>query len=89
MPEGDSRATFIDLKSAIDFELEIVVAESATCSAATDNTDIPLLGPEIDRGFFASIVLNLILDGLSLVQGAQPGSLNGRDVNEHIFAAAA
>jgi hypothetical protein len=33
-----------------------------------DNTDIPLLDLKIGRGLFASIVLNLVLDGLSLVE---------------------
>jgi hypothetical protein len=47
---------------------EKVVARSATCSAATDNTDTSLLDPKIGRGLFASIVLNLVLDGLSLVE---------------------
>jgi hypothetical protein len=31
-------------------------------------TDIPLLDPKIGRGLFASIALNLVLDGLSLVE---------------------
>jgi hypothetical protein len=50
---------------------------------------MPLLDPKIGRGLFASIVLNLVLDGLSLVERTQPGPLNSRDVDEHIFATAA
>jgi len=32
------------------------------------------------------IALDLVLDGLSLVEWAQPGPLDSRDVDEHIFA---
>ena len=48
----------------------------------------PLLDPEIDRGVFTSIVLNLVLDGLSLIERTQPGPLNSRDVDKHISATA-
>jgi hypothetical protein len=46
----------------------------------------PLLDPKISRGLFASIALNLVLDGLSVVERTQPGPLNSRDVDEHISA---
>jgi hypothetical protein len=39
-----------------------------TLVTATDNTEIQLTDPEIDRGVFASIALDLVLDGLSLVE---------------------
>ena len=50
------------------FRPEIVVADSATSVPATDNTDMPLLDPEIGRGLFAPIALNLVFDSLSLVE---------------------
>jgi len=52
-------------------------------------TDIQLPDSKIDRGLFAAIALNLVLDGLPVVERTQPGSLNSRDVDEHIFATAA
>jgi hypothetical protein len=51
------------------FRLKIVVADSATCAVpAAKNTDMPLLDSKIGGGLFASIALNLILDGLSLIE---------------------
>jgi hypothetical protein len=48
---------------------EIVVADSARPETpAADNTEMPLLDPKIGRGLFTAIVLNLVLDGLSLVE---------------------
>jgi hypothetical protein len=67
---------------------EILVADSATGGAATDNIEMPLLDPKIGRGLFAAIALNLVLDGLSFVKRTQPGPFNSGDVDEHIFAAA-
>jgi hypothetical protein len=58
-------------------------------SARARHTDIQLPDSKIDRGLFASIALNLILDGLPVVERTQPGPLNSRDVDEHIFATAA
>ena len=52
-------------------------------------TDIQLPDSKIDRGLFAAIALNLVLDGLPVVERTQPGPLNSRDVDEHIFATAA
>ena len=49
----------------------------------------PLLDPKIGRGFSAAIPLNLVLDGLSLVERTQASLLNSRDVDKHIFATAA
>jgi hypothetical protein len=56
---------------------------------ATDNADMPLLDPKIGRGLSAAIALNLVLDGLSLVERRQASPLNSRDVDKHIFATAA
>ena len=56
---------------------------------AIDNADAPLLDPEIGRGLFAAIALNLVLDGLSLVERTQASPFNSRDVDKHIFATAA
>ena len=41
----------------------------------------PLPDPKIGRGLFAAIALNLVLDGLSLVERTQPGPLDSRDVD--------
>jgi hypothetical protein len=54
----------------------------------TDNADVPLLDPKIGCGLSAAIALNLVLDGLSLVERMQPGPFDSGDVNEHIAAAA-
>ena len=53
---------------------------------AIDNIDMPLLDPKIDRGLFTAIALDLVLDGLSLIERTQPGPLNSRDVDKHISA---
>src|SRR6516162_356565 len=58
-------------------------------ASATDNADMPLLDPKIGRGLSAAIALNVVLDGLSLVERTQAGPLNSRDVDKHIFATAA
>jgi hypothetical protein len=50
---------------------------------------MPLLDPEIGCGLFAALSLNLVLDGLSLVERTQASPLNSRDVDKHIFATAA
>jgi hypothetical protein len=50
---------------------------------------MPLLNPKIGRGLSAAISLNLVLDGLSLVERTQASPLNSRDVDKHIFATAA
>src|SRR6516165_11418725 len=42
--------------------------------------------PEVDRGLFPPIALDLVLDSLSLVSRPEPGPLNGGNVDEHIFA---
>jgi hypothetical protein len=52
-------------------------------------TDIQLPDPQIGRGLSAAIVLNLVLDGLSVVECTQAGPFNSRDVDEHILATAA
>jgi hypothetical protein len=44
---------------------------------------------EVDRRLFPSIALDLVLDGLSLVERVEAGPLYSRDMNEHILAAAA
>jgi hypothetical protein len=58
-------------------------------ASATDNAAMPLLDPKIGRGLFAAIALNLVLDGLSLVERTQASPFNSRDVDKHIFATAA
>ena len=58
-------------------------------ASVTDDADMPLPDPKIGRGLSAAIALNLVLDGLSLVERTQASSLNGRDVDKHIFATAA
>ena len=58
-------------------------------SARGRYTDVQLLHSKIDRGLFAAIALNLVLDGLPVVERTQPGPLNSRDVDEYIFATAA
>ena len=70
-----------------EISTEIVVAEPS--APATDNIDMPLLDPKIGRGLFTAIALDLVLDGLSLIERTQPGPLNGRDVDKDIFATAA
>jgi hypothetical protein len=48
---------------------EMDVVDSASSSARdSDNTDMPLLDPKIDRGLFTAIALDLVLDGLSIVE---------------------
>ena len=58
-------------------------------SARGRYTDVQLLHSKIDRRLFAAIALNLVLDGLPVVECTQPGPFNGRDVDEHILATAA
>ena len=53
------------------------------------NADKPLLDPKIGRGLSAAITLNLVLDGLSLVERMQTSTLNSRNVDKDIFATAA
>jgi hypothetical protein len=55
----------------------------------TDDADMPLPDPKIGRGLSAAIALNLVLDGLSLVERTQASPLNSRDMDKHIFATAA
>ena len=43
-----------------------------------------LFDPEVDRGLFPPIALNLVLDALSLAERLQPSSLDGGNVDEHI-----
>ena len=40
---------------------------------------------ELDRGLFPTIALDLVLNGLALVERAQAGLLNGRNVDEHVL----
>ena len=58
-------------------------------SARGRYTDIQLPDSKIDRGLSASIALEFVFNGLSIVERTQPGALNSRDVDEHIFATAA
>jgi hypothetical protein len=58
-------------------------------ASVTDDADMPLPDPKIGRGLSAAIALNLVLDGLSLVERAQASPLNSRDMDKHIFAIAA
>jgi hypothetical protein len=48
-----------------------------------------LLKLESHRGLSATVGFDLVLDGLTLVEGAQPSLLDGRDVDEYVLAAAA
>src|SRR5208282_1202782 len=48
----------------------------------------PSLDLELDRGLFPPITLDFVLDGLSLIERAQPGLLNGRNMDEYVPAAA-
>jgi len=57
------------VKSVID-SLEIIVADSAGLERLRRYTDMPLLDPKI-RGLSVAIALNLVLDGLSLVERTQ------------------
>jgi hypothetical protein len=50
------------------FRMRIAVADSATYEARDQKLLIALLNSKIGRGLFASIALNLVLDGLSLVE---------------------
>src|SRR5262245_21471222 len=43
---------------------------------------------EVLRRFLSTVADQFILHCLSLVEGAQPGSLHGRNVNKHVLAAA-
>jgi hypothetical protein len=67
---------------SISTELTSLTARPA--APANDNTDTHYLTLKIGRGLFATIALDFVLDGLSLVERTQPGPLNGRDVDEHI-----
>jgi len=58
-------------------------------SATALVAQIQLLDLESDRGLFPSITLNLVLDGLSLIERAQTSLLNSRNVDEHVLAATA
>ena len=40
-------------------------------ASVTDDADMPLPDPKIGRGLSAAIALNLVLDGLSLVERTQ------------------
>jgi hypothetical protein len=44
------------------------VTAARLAAPANDENDIALLNPKIDRGLFAPIALDLVLDGLSLVE---------------------
>jgi len=79
----------IEVRSAIDFDLRLSSLTARPAVPAIDNTGAPLLDPKIGRGLFAAIALNLVLDGLSVVECTQSSPLNSRDVDEHIFATAA
>src|SRR5262249_40620912 len=46
------------------------------------------LDPQVDRGFLAPAALDLIFDALSVVERAEPGALDGRNVDEYVLAAA-
>ena len=41
---------------------------------------------EVLSGLLATITHNFILNGLALVEGAQAGSLDRRDMDEHVLA---
>ncbi len=43
---------------------------------------------QVLRGFFATVADDLILNRLPLIEGAQPCTLDGRNVNKHILTAA-
>src|SRR5579864_1963755 len=45
-------------------------------------------GLEVDGRLFPPVALDLVLDGLSLVERVEARPLNGRDVNKHVPAAA-
>ena len=67
----------------------IAAAVDSDLQCPPDNADRPLLDPKISCGLSAAFALNLVLDGLSLVERMQASPLNSRDVDKHIFATAA
>ena len=77
--------------SAFGGKADIVVAaaaDSGVYSVRPDYADMLLLDPKIGCGLSAALALNLVLDGLSLVERTQPSPLDSRDVDKHIFATA-
>jgi len=89
MSDMEVKRTFVPNLLTRDRARQIAAVLTARPTAsATDNADMPLLDPKIGRGLSAAIALNLVLDGLSLVERTQASLLNSRDVDKHIFATA-
>jgi len=65
---GRARAPVIRGEISDRFRIKKAVADSAIYEVRDQKLSIALLNSKIGRGLFASIALNLVLDGLSLVE---------------------